>query len=601
MTSLHSLLALQSPVLADGGMGTYYAALAKDSVYHCEEANVKNPALILKIHQDYLAAGASLLRTNTFAANTAALGLSPAQIGEILREGWKIACDAANSVSRPVTVAADIGPIFPNQEDSDSLQEYFFLIDTFLDCDARTFLFETFGRSDVIAAAASYIKSKKSDAEIIASFTFSADGDSREGIPAGKLMAQADRIPQLDFLGINCGIGPIHLKGLLQSIPPLRKPLSLMPNAGYPTFENNRMVFNSSSGYFAESFAQIPLNGVVVVGGCCGTTPDHIRALSRQMKGAPLPVIQVSERERKKEVAAESPTSFNQKLQKGEFCCVAELDPPYSSDMTGLAGAAQVLQQTGGVDAVTFSDSPMARVKIDSVACAARIARETGLEVIPHLCCRDKNVNALKASVLAAHSEGIRTLLAVTGDPIPELTRGFIKPVFNVYAAQLMEQIGEMNRHLFEGSEIQVGGAYNVNAVNGEAELNRLQKKLDHGATFVLTQPVFEDRHIERLQQAKRLGAKVFAGLLPLVSYRNVQYLNNEVPGMSVPPHIAERFTPDMEREEATALGISIAAEVAKKIMGSVDGLYIMTPFNRSGIVVSLLEQLKLSKGQPSA
>ena len=229
----------------------------------------------------------------------------------------------------------------------------------------------------------------------------------------------------------------------------------------------------------------------------------------------------------------------------------AELDPPYGSRVDKLLTACRVLQNSG-VDIVTISDSPMARVKLDPVVCGAKLQRETGMEVLPHFCCRDRNVNALRAMLLGAQCENIRTILAVTGDHVPELDRGYIKPVFNVTSAKLMEMISQMNQDVFADSPFTIGGAFNPNVANPKAELARLEKKLKAGA-----------------------------------------YMNNEVPGIQIPTAYVNRFSPEMSREEAQRTGIEIALEIAESLRPHADGFYFMTPFNRAEIVAELIEKCR--------
>lgn len=587
---LHNFMKKQNIILADGAMGTYYALLTADSATKCELANLQNPQLIRRIHSEYLSAGASFLRTNTFSANTAALHLPLKKILDIIQKGYELAAEAASGAGREVVVAADIGPIYNNTEDISPIEEYYEILDAFFSCGADTFLFETFGNVNTIKKLVGYIKERNSKASIIASFTFSPDGYTRKGIPLERIMKKADAIPELDVLGVNCGVGPSHMQTILNRIPALSKPLSLMPNAGYPTLENNRTVFESSPTYFANTLAQLPLERVKIIGGCCGTTPSHIRGLGRSLKPGRSEGEKISAQPAAI-LREEQLKSFNQKLNNNGFPIVAELDPPYSSDISKLLVAAERMKEMG-IDAVTLSDSPMARAKIDSIVCAARVARETGLDVIPHLCCRDKNSNALRASLLAAHSENIRNILAVTGDPVPEHTRGFIKPVFNMYSAKLMELIREMNDEQFYGAPIHCGGALNINAANQEAELERVKMKWDSGGEYVFSQPVFDLALIPFLERVRKTGMKVLAGLLPIVSYRNAQYLHNEVPGINIPEEILSRFTPEMGKEEAVEAGVQTAAQIARELKEHADGFYIMTPFNRSDIVAQLLEKL---------
>lgn len=330
------------------------------------------------------------------------------------------------------------------------------------------------------------------------------------------------------------------------------------------------------------------------MGGCCGTTPEHILRLSQKLQELTEPAgTKASAPAHSVSTHAKAPitSGFSQKIQQGKFLLAAELDPPYGSDLSKLRSASLRLKEAG-VDVITISDSPLARVKLDSVVCAAKLQRECGISALPHLCCRDKNVNALRASLLGAHCEGIRTVLAVTGDHVPESDRGYVKPVFNLSSIKLMETIHQMNSDIFADSPILVGGALNPRVSNMEGELKRAQRKMEAGASFFLTQPVFEE-DFAMVDRVREWGAKVLIGIMPLVSYRNAYYMSNEVPGIHIPEESVQRFSPDMSREQAAEAGIQLAVEIARKALPHADGFYFMTPFNRSEIICGILERLK--------
>jgi 5,10-methylenetetrahydrofolate reductase len=240
---------------------------------------------------------------------------------------------------------------------------------------------------------------------------------------------------------------------------------------------------------------------------------------------------------------------------------------------------------------------PLAKARIDSVAVSAKIKREIGIETLPHLCCRDKNLNAIKATVLAAHIEGIRNILAVTGDPLSQESKNEIKSVFNLNAIELIGYLAELNAGIFGPDGFTLGEALNLNARHKEGELQRMAKKIERGATFFLTQPIFDDAVIEFLPKVeKNSGVKILAGILPLANYNNALFLKNEVPGMTLPKGLIRRFSGKMDREEAEQVGIELAAELARKIRPYVDGFYFITPFNRATMVVKILERLGLNR-----
>ena len=593
---LKDLIKQPGPFVADGAMGTYYSQLTGMPASRCEAANIEHPECIAGIHRSYLDAGACLIRTNTFSANTLALGLPLPEVLEIVRSGYQI---AQKEAGEQAVVAADLGMIYPEgDEQADPLPEYFALADAFLACGARTFLFETLAEIKPLLPVFSYLREKCPDVEIMVSFSITPDGRTRAGIPLSQLLVELENLESpVSAVGLNCGCGPMHL--FSHGVSLLRwsrshgnLPVFILPNAGYPSVEQQRTVFNTSPEYFAVKTAEIAAAGAFLVGGCCGTTPDHIRRLAQMLGEQRSPALVSAPSGRSPSpVPPPRQDAFSRKLQKGEFLLASELDPPYGTDLSKLLSAAQRLKDAQ-VDAITISDSPLARVKLDSVVCAAKIRREVGISTLPHLCCRDKNANALRASLLGAHCEGIRAVLAVTGDHVPECDRGYVKPVFNVTSIKLMENIQQMNSDVFADSPFSIGGALNPLIPRVESELKRVKRKMDAGASFFLTQPVFCDS-FDLIDGARAMGAKVLVGIMPLVSFRNAWYMSNEVPGIHIPESYLSRFSPDMGREEAAQVGVEIAVEIARMARSHADGFYFMTPFNRAEIICDILTQLR--------
>lgn len=592
---LRELLKLKGPFVADGAMGTYFSLLTGQSASLCEAANQEQPDVIAGIHRAYRKAGARLVRTNTFSANTAAMRLPLSQVLHLVREGYHIARREAGDQA---VVAADVGAIYPQgDEQADPLPEYRAILDTFLECGARTFLFETLAELEPFLPVFAYLREKCPSAELMVSFSLTPDGRTRAGIPLGQLLAQLEAMEHpVDAVGLNCGCGPMHLYPHAVTLcgwaKPYQIPVFILPNAGYPAVEQQRTVFNTSPEYFAVKTAEIAAAGAFLVGGCCGTTPDHILKLAHMLgehhqpaAHPPRTAVSVSL------TPKEAPDPFSGKLKQGNFVLAAELDPPYGSDLTKVLTAAGQLKASG-MDVITISDSPLARVKLDSIVCAAKIRREVGISALPHLCCRDKNANALRASLMGAHCEGIRAVLAVTGDHVPESDRGYVKPVFNVTSIKLMEVIRQLNTDIFTESPMLIGGALNPMVPRVDTELIRVKRKMEAGASFFLTQPVFEGR-FDLIDRTRALGAKVLVGIMPLVSYRNAYYMSNEVPGIQIPPDYLNRFHPEMNREQSAQTGIEIAVEIAKLARPHADGFYFMTPFNRAEIICAILSRLQ--------
>lgn len=589
--TLKELFKNNKTVLADGAMGTYFSQLTGSNVNLCEICNIKNPEVIKQIHSEYIAAGAKLIRTNTFSANTFSLGLSRDETADILRAGYNLAAECAENSA---VVCADISAIYENSETpKDIVSEYRFIADTFIECGAKTFIFETLSDLDTVMPAIDYILEKIPYAEIITSFTILPDGYTRSGNSVRNIISKIEKNKhKLTMVGLNCGCGTAQLyEHAVSFFSYIKENTDLftmvLPNAGYPSNENQRTVFTATPTYFAEQTARfIPYN-LSAIGGCCGTKPEFIRLLGEQM-GNKFSETDINFGGFKKIEIKKS--SFVSQLTENKFIIAAELDPPNNADLTKMINAAHILKDSG-VNIITVSDSPLGHAKMESVICSARIKREVGIETLPHICCRDRNINALRSVLYGAYSEGIRAVLAVTGDHIAETDRGVVKPVFNFGSVQFMSLINKMNEDIFSDSPIAIGGAFDPEPRKAKFSLDRLDKKIDSGAKFLLTQPVFSKDAIPVIESAREKGIKVLVGIMPMVSYRNANFMKNEVPGVNIPQELVDRFSPDMSREQSAEIGVEIAVEIARFMRPYADGFYFMTPFNRAEIISQILKQ----------
>lgn len=589
---LSELLADNKTVLCDGAFATFYSKLTNNSERRCELENINNPEIVKCIHTQYINAGAKIIRTNTFSANTTILNISQDELIKVIKQGYMLAreCAGENAV-----VCADISAIYTNDDhDKNPDAEYRAIIDAFIECGADSFILETLPSIDIIAYPIEYIKSKKPDADIYLSFAIMPDGFTRSGVSLNSLLDSIVKYKdKLCVVGLNCGCGPtqiqrhaVQFNDFIKSNTKLYT--AVLPNSGYPYLERRRIAFSPNTEHFVDEIARLIPNNINILGGCCGTEPEHIKLLSEKLNGnISFEKIEI------KETKKSSPAPFSSRIANSDFVIAAELDPPYGTDLNKLINGANLLKEAGA-DIVTISDSPLGQVKMEPVLCSARIHRECGIDTLPHICCRDRNINALRSVLLGAHSEGIRAVLAVTGDHIAESDRGVVKPVFNISSTQFMTIISEMNKEVFADSPILIGGAFNPDLKYAKSQLKRLEKKMECGATFFLTQPVYSAENIDVIEEARSLGAKMLVGIMPLVSYRNASFLNNEVPGINIPQDIIERFSPNMTREESSAVGTEIAIELAKTYMTHADGFYFMTPFNRAEIVCDVINALPL-------
>lgn len=586
-------------LITDGAMGTYYAKITGNNQSFCEFENLNKDEIIKKIHMQYIEAGAKLLRTNTFSANTITLQVSSKKVKEIIKKGYRIAKEAAKG--REVFVAADIGPINISMADKtidDVLQEYKFIVDAFIEEGADIFIFETLSNLNCLNEISSYIKQRNKSAFILMQFAVMQDGYTRDGISIGNIISKVKDIKDVDAFGFNCGSGPTHLYSLLKKFSIYKDNIiSVLPNAGYPEIINERMVYVDNPDYFSSKILSIKNLGPRILGGCCGTTPEHIKKLSDKLKIDSSSIISKNLDENlkvKKEKKIDN--KFIDKLYAGAFPIVVELDPPTNTAMDKIMYCAEICKNNN-IDLVTVADSPMSKVRVDSVVIASKIKREIGIDVMPHICCRDKNINAIRSSLLAANIENIRNILAVTGDPVTGIEGVMAKSVFNLNSFRLIELISEMNEEVFRGDEMSIGGALNLNVPNKGSELLRMNKKIQNGAGFFLTQPIFEDETIEFLSKFKRENnVKILGGIMPLVSYRNAQFINNELSGVNIPEKYVSRFRPDMSREDAENVGIEISIDIIDRIKDCVDGLYFVTPFNRIEMVMRVIKAANIDK-----
>jgi len=586
-------------LIADGAFGTYFSQINNTNETISERANLTNPELVLRIHSEYIKSGARLIRTNTFAANTRILGGTAAERDEIIRSGYRLAWEAVNRSGCKVFVAADIGPIPEDlhSEPAEIMDEYLRICDCFLECGAEVFVFETFPNVNYIKKIVKYIKEKNKDAFIITQFCINRYGYTKSGISASRLFAKAGSIEEIDAVGFNCGIGPSHLYQVLKKMKfETGKYVSAMPNSSYPEMLQDRMVYLDNIQYFGEKMQSISELGVSILGGCCGTTPLYIEETMKRIDFSPVDIGKMHMDREKTEPEAAVNNKFYRKLLNGEKVIAVELDPPYDAKVEKIMECANILK-AGNVDILTFADSPMGRGRVDSILMSAKVGNEVGIPVMPHIACRDKNVIAMRAGILGGYINNIRNLLIVTGDPIPSGDRDETTSVFDFNSVKLMEFVKEMNVEHFSEERIVYGGALNHGRANIDKEIERMQKKIEAGASYFLTQPIFSDEDVDRIHYIKsRVDTKILCGIMPLISYRNASFIKNEIAGIHVPKEIVDRYSPDMTREEGEATGVAIAREVMAKLGDVADGFYFMLPFNRVHLVEGMLKNEQKSR-----
>lgn len=584
----------------DGAIGTYYSQLTGKETTFSEWANIEEPEIIKRLHQDYIKAGANFITTNTFSANTVTLETDIVKIKELIKKGYNLAKTVVNNNDKNnLFIGASIGPI-PEmikgklRDKKDIINEYKQIIDTFYKEGAEIFIFETFSEIKYISELSSYIKAKDEDIFVIFQLAITENGDTRKGLRVQNLLTKIRENPAIDAFGFNCGVGPAHLKDFIETIKIKEEIVSAVPNAGYPEIINQRTVYTQNADYFAEIMTDITQYGVKMIGGCCGTTPVHINKLVKKIEAnrekiKPEKPVNIKSSFPKSDFNFQD-NKFREKLDKGKFVIAVELDPPFDTDISKMMEGAHSLKKIG-VDVITIADSPLGRERLDSVMMASRIKREVEIETMPHVTCRDSNLIKLKSKLMAAHIERIRNLLLVTGDPIPT-DRNEVVSVFNLNSYKLMKLVDKINQEKLQDDSFYYGGALNLNVPHKEKEWKRLQKKIKAGGKFFLTQPIFEAEVINFLKKQDFPDEiNILGGVLPLVSYKNALFLNNEFPGINIPDKIIEQFKKEKSENEEK-LGVKISLEIINKIKNIIDGIYLITPFNRVRIIEKIISSL---------
>ncbi len=600
------------PILADGGMGTllYQGGISFERSF--DEINLSAPDMILAIHQDYLRAGAELIETNTFGANRmrlAGFGHED-KVRQLNFCGAKLAREAREIEGKPAFVAGSIGPLGRNlvpvgnitaKQARDIFTEQ---AEALLEGGVDLFIIETMASVAEVEAAVRAVRNI-STLPIIAQMSFTKDGTTYLGhTPAAAAIALND-LP-VDVIGANCAIGPqLMLEVLYELADKARRPLSAMPNAGLPRMVDGRFMYPTAPGYFASFVEGFIGRGVKIIGGCCGTTPDHIHAMAKALAersdlttareetvsstsgwiptGEPTPATEVDLPDASKALLERS--TFAEQLGK-TFLVSIELDPPRGTNPKKILQGARLFKRHG-VDAVNIADSPMARVRMSAVAAAALIKEDIGIEPILHFTCRDRNLMGIQSDLIGAHALGIRHVLAVTGDPPSVGDFPGASGVYDVDAIGLVKILTRLNAGKdFAGSSIgaatsfAIGVASNPTVEDLNRELARLHEKIDAGAHFTFTQPLYEldvlKKFLDRLGQ-KRIP--IFLGLLPLMSYRHAQFLHNEVPGITIPEaHLAAM---KKAGERGAEVGVELCQELLYQAQHLVDGIYLMPSFGR--------------------
>lgn len=577
-----------------------------------DELNLSNPDLVQQIHHEYIKSGVDLIETNTFGANRYKLkkfGLED-KVRTINAAGARIARDAAGD---EIFVAGSIGPLGIRTEplgplSAEEAEEAFFeqaqaLVEEGVDL----FMLETFSDIHEIHQAIKAVKRIKENLPVVAQMTIREDGNSLYGTTP-EVFTQKLEEWKVDVIGLNCSVGPEPMLRCIERMAAITAlPLSAMPNAGIPREVEGRNIYLCSPEYMAEYGKRFILNGVKLVGGCCGTTPAHIKALRRAIQALQPPrrkAIQVSlpsdEKEEKK-IRRRDKSRMARKLEDKEFVISVEVVPPRGHDPEKAIEIARMLVKNG-IDCVNIPDGPRASARMSSMSLAVILNTRTDIEPILHYACRDRNLLGMQSDLLGMHAQGIRNILIITGDPpklgdYPDATA-----VFDVDSIGLTSVVSHLNRGIDIGERrlerptgFHIGVAANPGAINLNYEISRFEQKVEAGAEFAITQPVFDIQLLENfLKKIAHCRIPVLAGIWPLYSLRNAEFMHNEVPGASVPENVMRRIARAQEKgaEQARNEGVAIAQETLQEIKGMVEGVQISPPLGRYPLALKVLETL---------
>jgi methionine synthase / methylenetetrahydrofolate reductase (NADH) len=606
MPSLRDLIGDGRVHVLDGAMGTMLYSRGVFVNVSYDELNLSQPALVREVHEAYVRAGAEILETNTFGANPVKLsryGLDE-QTEEINRSAVAIARSAAEN--RALVVGA-IGPLGIRLEPwgptarTEAIAFFSRQARGLLEGEVDGFILETFSDINEMEAALCAVRSL-SDLPVIAQMTVGQEGSTSYGTSVETIATRLEELGA-DVLGLNCSVGPAAmLDALERMVEHTQRPLSAQPNAGLPRAVDDRRIYLASPEYMGSYARRMIQAGARFVGGCCGTTPDHIRQIHAYVASLQprLVAAELTSRAREQTVAAPAPlgqrSGLGQKLASGEWISTVEIVPPKGWNPAEMIEQARALQQAG-VDAVNVLDSARAQSRMGAIPAALIIERETGMETVFHYTCRDRNMIGMLSDLLGAAAGGLRNVLIVTGDPpalgpYPDSTA-----VFDIDSIGLTNLLHRLNQGLDPGgnqigqpTRYVVGVALNQGG-DPRRELERFAWKVDAGADFAVTQPVFDPDQLEKFLDRAKPSIPVIAGIWPLASLRNAEFLANEVPGVVVPAGIVERMRRAQEQgaAQARAEGVAIAAEMVESVRRLVCGVQVTAPAGRVAAAVETL------------
>lgn len=600
--------ALGSGVLVfDGAMGTEIYRHHVFANRSFDELCLSDPKLIRQIHREYCDAGADVLTTNTFGANRGFLGrfgLAEVRV-QINRAGAEIARQVADAAGRPVFVAGSVGPL-PAQPQYEPMLEEMIIeqVEALVAGGADFVLFETQPTRAALERAARTMNALKG-VPFVLSFAIVDRCESASGEPLERMLAPLpDAAAEPIAWGMNCGTGPDGLLGAVEQAMKLTSlPLVVQPNAGVPKEVDHRKIYLCSPEYLT-SYAKRYVNlGASAVGGCCGTTPEHIRQIARAIKPLSRARAKPIVHPPRKAIELKEPAPFAEKsrlarrISEGKWVTTVELLPPRSYDLTTTIGRSKTLHDRG-VDAVNIPDGPRASSRMSPLVTCLRIKEQAGIEPILHFCCRDRNLIGMQADLLACAACGIRNILFVTGDPpklgdYPDATGVFDTDSIGMVAVQrgLNRGVDLGGQSIDPQTYAVIGVGLDPTALDQDREIARFRRKVEAGAEFAITQPVFDPGALLRfLDRVQHCGIPILAGIWPLASYRNASFLQNEVPGVEIPQSVMQRMASVESSDDQLKMGVEIARESVQRIRDRVAGIQVSAPLGKITAALAVIE-----------
>jgi homocysteine S-methyltransferase len=599
--------------VADGAMGTmlYSEGVFINRSY--DELNLSAAAMVKHIHQEYVKAGAEILESNTFGANRArlsAFGIAE-KLEDINHAGVRLARDAAGDSAFVAGAMGPLGvriePLGPTsfEEARDIFREQ---ARALLDAGVDLFVLETFYDLHEIREAVHAVREVAGkDPVIIAQVTIMDDGSMRDGTDTETFTRQLDTLPA-DVIGLNCSTGPkITLETIERMKPFTSKPLSAMPNAGHPAWVEGRNIYLCSPEYMAQYARRFLWAGVKVIGGCCGTTPEHIKLVRSEarslhpLKEASTVVVDIPARPQARalpKIPFPGKSTLGAKIAGGKFVTFVEILPPRGVDASKeIEGARECAQ--AGIDCINVPDGPRASARMSAQVTCQLIQQQAGIETVLHFCCRDRNILGIQSELLGAHAAGVRNLICITGDPPRMGTYPDATAVFDVDAIGLTNIVNNLNQGLDIGgnpigsqTSLLLGVGANPGALNMDEELRRFEWKVQAGAEYVVTQPVFDLALLEEfLKRTEQYRIPFICGIWPLTSYRNAEFMVNEL-RVPVPDYFMERMRTADSAEKARAEGIAIAREMVTRVRDIVNGVQLSAPFGRYSMAIEVAQVL---------